>query len=81
MDATTLLESHLRSKMKLEMRQKAHIENDLLELLTDPAETRIDLLMSAQAMHAGLVKYEDPTEDDARKLLRDARKLLRSAYQ
>lgn len=81
MDANTLLESRERSIMKLEMRQKAQIENALLDLLTDPRETRIDLLMQAQAMYTGLAKYADPTDQDAKKILRNARKLLRSAHK
>jgi hypothetical protein len=65
------------ARYRREQKGKAHVENELLDLLTDPKEKDSDMLMRAQAMHAGLVMHENPTDPEARILLRKARLLLR----
>lgn len=63
----------------LETQSKEHLENELLDLLTDPDETRIDILMRAQAMYTGLTMLTDPLARETRSEMRKARKLLRRA--
>jgi hypothetical protein len=77
----TVYEANARSRLKREMAGKEYVENELLDLLTDPAEKNLDRLMLAQTMRTELMRSVDAMDADTRILLRKARKLLRHARQ